>query len=146
MPSPSSPSSPPAPAGRGRRVVVAVLAVLVLVITAFLAWAASPMLAEPKPLAMASGDSAFTLSESADGVLLAPTHPTGTGLVFIAGARVEPAAYAYKLAGLAAAGVTVVIARPTLNFAIFEQRPLATFESLAPGSPSGSSAGTPSAG
>ena len=130
MPLPSSPSS--AAWGRVRRILTVALAALVVLATGFLAWASSPMLAESRPLAMAASDSAFTLTETPDGVLLVPSDPTGTGLVFIAGARVEPAAYAYKLAGLAAAGVTVVIARPALNFAILDPRPLAGFESLAP--------------
>ncbi len=88
---------------------------------------------EPGPLAAARADAAFTISESADGVLLVPRHPNRIGLVFLAGARVDPAAYADKLAGIADTGTTVVIARPTLNFAIFETRPLSTFTGLATG-------------
>ncbi|CAN5570255.1 alpha/beta hydrolase [soil metagenome] len=126
MPSPSSRSD------RGRRALSFVVAALVIATTGFLAWAASPMLAKPRPLAMARSDSGFTYAESADGVVLTPADPTGTGLVFISGARVEPAAYANKLGGLAEAGVTVVIVRPTLNFAIFDTRPLSDYESLAP--------------
>jgi pimeloyl-ACP methyl ester carboxylesterase len=122
MPSPSS----------SRRAVGIALAALVLLTTGFLAWASSAMTAEPRPLAMASADSALTLTETADAVVLTPSDPTPTGLVFLAGARVEPAAYAYKLAGLAEAGMTVVIVRPTLNFAVFEARPLSAFEALAP--------------
>jgi hypothetical protein len=110
------------------------LVLLVVGITAFLAWAASPMPPEAAPVAAARADSAITLTESADGVVLAPRSSNGTGFVFIAGARVDPAAYADKLRGLADAGVTVVIARPTLNFAIFELRPLSVFEGLAPDS------------
>lgn len=129
MPSPSSPAEP---SRRARRILLVALCGLLVLTIGFLAWAASPMLAEPRPLAMARSDSAFTLTETADGVVLAPRDPTGTGLVYFAGARVEPAAYAYKLSGLAEAGVTVVIARPALNFALFETRPLAEFEALAP--------------
>ncbi len=92
------------------------------------------MTAEPGPLAAAHADRDITVTESADGVVLTPKHPNGTGIVFLAGARVDPAAYAHKLSGVADAGVTVVIARPILNFAIFEFRPLSTFEGLAAGS------------
>jgi hypothetical protein len=116
---------------RIRTVGLIALGLLVVGIASFLAWAASPMPPEPAPLAAARADPAFTLTESADGVALLPRHPTGVGLVYLAGARVDPAAYAAKLSGLADAGVTVVIARPTLNFAIFELRPLSTFEGLA---------------
>jgi pimeloyl-ACP methyl ester carboxylesterase len=111
----------------------AALALLVVGIGSFLAWASSPMPPEPGPLASARTDGSFTLTESDDGVVLAPKNPNGTGLVFLAGARVDPAAYANKLAGIADAGTTVVIARPTLNFAIFETRPLSVFEGLATG-------------
>ncbi|MEO8713978.1 MAG: alpha/beta hydrolase [Acetobacteraceae bacterium] len=110
------------------------LASLVVGIAIFLAWASSPMAPEPGPLTASRADHAITLTETADGVALAPHSPNGTGLVFLAGARVDPAAYADKLRGLADAGVTVVIARPTLNFAIFETRPLSVFEGLAPDS------------
>ena len=116
---------------RIRLIGLAALALLVVGIASFLAWAASPMPPEHGPLDAARTDRSFTLSESADGVVLAPKDPNGTGLVYLAGARVDPAAYARKLSGLADAGVTIVIARPTLNFAIFELRPLSTFEGLA---------------
>jgi Alpha/beta hydrolase family len=116
----------------GRTVVAVVLAAAVLVITGFLAWASSPMTAEPGPLARAEAASAFTVVESVDGVALLPAQPTGDGLVYIPGARVEPAAYVSKLSDVAAAGITVVIARPALNLAIFETRPLSDFEALAP--------------
>ena len=116
---------------RIRPIGLAALALLVVGLASFLTWAASPMPPEPGPLDAARTDPSFTLSESADGVVLAPKDPNGTGLVYLAGARVDPAAYARKLSGLADAGVTIVIARPTLNFAIFELRPLSTFEGLA---------------
>lgn len=126
MPSRSSPT-------RARTALTIALAAVVLLAAGFLAWAASPMIAEEGPLADASTDPAFTLSETADSVVLTPADPTPTGLVFLAGARVEPAAYANKLGGLAAAGVTVVIVRPTLNFALFDARPLSDLEAAAPG-------------
>lgn len=116
---------------RVRIVGLTAFALLIVGIASFLAWAASPMPPEPGPLAAARTDPSFTLTETSDGVVLAPKSPTGVGLVYLAGARVDPAAYAHKLSGLADAGVTVVIARPTLNFAIFESRPLTTFEGLA---------------
>jgi pimeloyl-ACP methyl ester carboxylesterase len=120
------------PARRRIRVIGFIaLGGLVVGIASFLSWASLPMPAEPGPLASARADPAITLTESADGVVLAPKHPNGTGIVYLAGARVDPAAYADKLSGIVDAGVTVVIARPILNFAIFEFRPLSTFEGLA---------------
>jgi len=96
-----------------------------------LAYAASPMMAEDAPLAHARAT--VTVTETADAVVLTPDAPGDRGLVFLAGARVDPAAYADKLSGVAASGITVVIARPTLNFAILETRPFAAWEGLAPG-------------
>lgn len=104
-----------------------------MVVASGLAWAASPATAEPGSLAGASADRSFELTESPDAVVLTPTRPDGVGLVVLAGARVEPAAYAAKLSGLAEEGTTVVIARPILNFAIAEFRPLTDFTRLGPG-------------
>ncbi|NEM89738.1 alpha/beta hydrolase [Galbitalea soli] len=92
------------------------------------------MAAERGPWAAVRADPRIRVTETGDGVALIPSSvPTGVGLVFLAGARVDPEAYAAKLAPLVDAGVTVVIARPTLNFAIIESRPLSTFTALAPG-------------
>lgn len=113
-----------------RRILLAIGALLVAAIVGFVIFAESPMRAEAGPLAEAQ--EAVTVIESAEGVLLSPDEPTGTGLVFIAGARVDPLAYAATFSGLAEAGVTVVIARPILNFAILEVRGLDTFTNLAP--------------
>lgn len=116
---------------RARIAAVTIAAVLVAVTAGFLAYASSPMMAEEEALARA--EAAVTVTESAEGVVLTPANPNGEGLVFFAGARVDPAAYANKLSGVAESGITVVIARPTLNFAILETRPLSTWEGLAPG-------------
>lgn len=115
-----------------RRVLGRIGAVLFFVVIAaligFVLWAESPMRAEAGPLRAAETDPAFTYTETGTGVTLLPNEPNGTGLVFIAGARVEAPAYANTLSGLAEAGVTVVIVRPILNFAILEYRSLAAFE------------------
>lgn len=118
---------------RIRTVGLIAVGLLIVGIACFLAWASSPLPPDAAPLAAVRADSTLTVTESADGVVLAPDRPDGTGIVYLAGARVDPAAYADKLSGIADAGITVVIARPTLNFAIFETRPLAQFEGLAPG-------------
>jgi hypothetical protein len=114
------------------RTGVTVAAIVVASLAAgVLAWAASPLMAEQGALAEAR--TRVTITEHAEGVVLTPPRPSDQGLVFFAGARVDPAAYADKLSGVAASGVTVVIARPTLGFAILETQPLATWQGLAPG-------------
>lgn len=116
---------------RIRNVLIGVSVALAATTALGLAYASLPMMAEPGPLAHA--ESVVTVQTSSEGTVLTPDAPDGTGLVFFAGARVDPAAYADKLSGIAEAGGTVVIARPLLNFAILETRPLSTWESLAPG-------------
>lgn len=121
----------PWPSSRSVRRTAGGLAVIG--VAAALAWAASPFLAENAPLDEARALPGVTLTETADAVVLTPDDPTGSGLVFVAGARVEAAAYAHKLSGLAEQGITVVIARPILNFAIAEFRPLDHFTALGAG-------------
>ena len=113
-----------APLGAGTALI------LIAALVVFVLWAESPLRAEPGPLdEVLTSDIGYT--ETEEGVVLTPAEPNGTGLVFFSGARVEPAAYAAKLASVVEAGVTVVIVRPILNFAIFEYRPQADFENAA---------------
>lgn len=124
---------PPARRRLLKRVGLVGLAAALLALTAFLAWTGVIFEAEGEELAAVRDDPAVTLAESPDGLVLSPASgSSGTGLVFIPGARVEAAAYAGKLSGLAAAGVTVVIVEPLLNLAIADPRPLSTFTALAP--------------
>lgn len=121
---------------RARRIVlrigVTALAAGVLAAVGFVIWAEHPMEAEAGPLAAVRADPLLTYRDRGDAVVLTPTRPSGTGLVFLAGARVDAAAYAWKLSGIVDRGISVVIVRPTLNLAIFETRSLGTFERYDP--------------
>ncbi len=117
-----------------RRVGLIALAVGVLAIVGGIVWAANPMRAEAGPLAAVQADRGIEYRDAGDAVVLTPASPNGTGLVFLAGARVDAAAYAATFRGLADAGTAVVIVRPPLDFAILETRPLRDFEALAPAS------------
>jgi pimeloyl-ACP methyl ester carboxylesterase len=120
-------------ARRIRSLIGALCAVLLLAILAFAVYASTPFQPESAPLDRVRADTSLLVTESADAVILAPREgATGEGLVFLAGARVSPAAYADKLSGLAEAGLTVVIARPVFGFAILEWRPFTEFADLAP--------------
>ncbi|MEV8213029.1 alpha/beta hydrolase [Leifsonia sp. NPDC077715] len=79
-------------------------------------------------------DPAVSIHDAGDAVVMQPTgNASGTGLVFVPGALVDPYAYLYKLSGaVAETGLTVVITKPTLNLAFFDQRPLSTFTAHAP--------------
>lgn len=107
-----------------RRTGAILFFVVLAAIVGFVLYAESPMRAESAPLAAVTE----SYEQTDAGVVITPDDPDGTGLVFIAGARVDPLAYVAKLAPLADSGVTVVIVRPVLNFAILEYRPLDDFE------------------
>jgi pimeloyl-ACP methyl ester carboxylesterase len=115
-----------------RRVGVLALVAGVLAAIGSVIWAEHPMEAEAKPLAAVRADPLLRYRDRGDAVVLTPTRPSGTGLVFLAGARVDAAAYAWKLSGIVDQGISVVIVRPTLNLAIVETRPLSSFERYDP--------------
>ncbi|WP_431219037.1 alpha/beta hydrolase [Leifsonia xyli] len=110
-------------------------AVLALVVVGFLAWASTPMMGERDAALKAWRDPAVRIHDAGDAVVMEPTGtPSGDGLVFVPGALVDPYAYLYKLSGVVEkTGLTVVITKPTLNLAFFDQRPLSTFTAHAPG-------------
>lgn len=124
---------------RGRRVLKGVLwgllIVLVLGVGGIVAWSQiGVMRAEPGPLASVRDNPGITVEDADQGIVLAPADGvSGSGLVFIPGAKVDPWAYAALLQGLAEEGVTVVITRPWLNLAFFDPRGLDSFTSAAPG-------------
>lgn len=115
------------------RVLIAILLVFVLAIVALVTWANIVMQGERGPALLAWRDPQISIVSTDHSIVLSPTSgATGTGLVFIPGAKVDPYAYLYKLSGIVEKGVTVVITKPTLNLAFFDQRPLATFTADAP--------------
>ncbi|GAA3590422.1 alpha/beta hydrolase [Klugiella xanthotipulae] len=107
----------------------AIVVVLVLAV-AFLVWANSPMHGNRAAAIEVWKNPAVSVESTSTSIILTPTGgvANGTGLVFIPGARVDPYAYMNILSGVVAEeGVTVVITKPTLNLAFFDQRPLAAF-------------------
>lgn len=117
------------------RVAGALVVVLLLVVIGFLAWANTPMMGDRARAVDAWTNGAITITDEGDSIVMAPTGTaSGQGLVFVPGARVDPYAYLYKLSGAVAEdGLTVVITKPILNLAFFDQRPLETFTRHAPG-------------
>ncbi|NYF12864.1 hypothetical protein HDC34_001158 [Pseudoclavibacter sp. JAI123] len=109
--------------------------VFVAAIAAFLIWAnVGVMAAEPEPLASVTDDPAITIAEVDGSLVLSPTETASTtGLVFIPGAKVEPAAYAAKLSSLVTdEQMTVVIPQPLLNLAFFDTRTIDDYSAAAP--------------
>ncbi|GLK16375.1 alpha/beta hydrolase [Herbiconiux flava] len=113
---------------------LAIATLLVAVVVGFLVDAHTTYAAELEPVQAVAADPAVDIAWTHGDVVMTPTGPpNGTGLVFLAGAKVDPLAYADKLSGIVDSGTTVVIVRPILNFAILEFRPFSTFTELAPG-------------
>lgn len=130
----------PRPARRRRRILRWVLgsigALIVVAVVGFVVWSqVGVRTAEAEPVATVRADPGIHLAEDGAAIVMTPAaEPTGDGLVFIPGAKVDPWAYANTLSALVAEeGVTVVITKPWLNLAFFDVRPLSTFTDLAPG-------------
>ncbi|MGV8895938.1 MAG: alpha/beta hydrolase [Rhodoglobus sp.] len=120
---------------RRARQIFAVIAVIVLLaVVAFLFYSSMVMAGDRSQAIKAWVNPAITVTSTDHSVVLEPTGvASGSGLVFIPGAKVDPYAYMYKLSGIVeSSGVTVVITKPTLNLAFFDQRPLSLFEDDAP--------------
>ena len=114
---------------RALRVVGTVVSVLALVIVAFLVWSNSVMQGERPAALDVWRNPAVSVTSTDRSIILSPTgNPSGTGLVFVPGARVDPYAYMYTLSGIVEeTGATVVITKPTLNLALLDTRSLDAF-------------------
>lgn len=121
--------------GRVRTVLVCVLVVASLLIVGILAWANTVMAGERPASLAAYRNPSVVITSTEDAITLSPRdNASGTGLVFIPGARVDPYAYMYVLTGaVEASGATIVITKPTLNLAFFDTRALSTFTADVPG-------------
>ncbi|MGX5680002.1 alpha/beta hydrolase [Schumannella luteola] len=115
------------------RALVALVVVLVLLVVGVLFWANMVMRGERDAAIDAWTDPGVSIRSTDHSIVMTPTgEASGEGLVYIPGARVDPYAYMYVLSGAVTEGVTVVITKPTLNLAFFDQRPLDTFTADAP--------------
>lgn len=116
------------------RSAVVLAVVLVLAMVAFLFYSSMVLRGERPAAIRAWTDPAVEITTTDHSIVLSPTgQASGSGLVFIPGAKVDPYAYLYKLTGMVERfGATVVITRPTLNLALFDLRPLSDFTSDAP--------------
>lgn len=110
------------------------LTAFALVVIVFLAWANTVRVADRSAVDQVFANPNVTVTDTPTSVILAPADDAGDiGLVFIPGARVDPYAYLYKLAGtVEKTGATIVITKPVLNLAILDQRPLSTFTDAVP--------------
>ncbi|MGR0221235.1 alpha/beta hydrolase [Agromyces sp. ZXT2-6] len=119
---------------RAGTAVLAVIGVLVLVVVGFLVYASLVFEGDREASLDAWRSNGVEITGTGRSFVIEPTTgATDSGLVFIPGAKVQPSAYLYKMAGIAeATGMTVVITEPTLNLAFFDTRPLSDFTADAP--------------
>ncbi|TQJ30743.1 alpha/beta hydrolase [Microbacterium sp. SLBN-146] len=137
VPEPAHEPEPRRRRSRARRVIriagFSILGLIAAAIVTFLVWTNITYPAAPDGLAAAETDDRISLGGDDNLVVMSPAGgESEQGLVFLAGAKVEPKAYVSTFRDLAAAGVTVVIVRPILNLAIIEWRDLSEFTAAAP--------------
>ena len=111
------------------------LTALALGIVVILFWTQLVMPADRAAAQAVFDNPAVTVTDTAESVVIAPVDAASpAGLVFIPGAKVDPYAYLATLSGtVETTGMTVIITKPTLNLAFFDQRPLSAFTAAAPG-------------
>lgn len=118
---------------RAPKIIAAIVVVLLLVVIGVVTWAHIVLPGTRDKALVAWRDTSISIRSTDHSIVMTPTRgASGTGLVFIPGAKVDPYAYLYKLSGIVDDGVTVVITKPTLNLAFFDFRPLSTFTDDAP--------------
>ena len=117
------------------RTIAVILIIALLATTSVLFYASMVMRGDRLAAIEAWENPAVSITSTNHSIVIEPAGESAdVGLVFIPGAKVDPYAYLYKLSALAESdGVTVVITKPTLNLAFFDQRPLSTFTADAPG-------------
>lgn len=109
-------------------------AVVVVGVVAFVVWALTAYRADASTWQAVQADERISVASDGDLVVMTPSGESdGTGLLFFAGARFDPDAYAATFADVVAAGTSVVIVRPPLNLAILETRAFDDFTAEVPG-------------
>lgn len=120
------------------RVVLLSLAGLVsAAVLAFLVWSSIVMGPDQEALDRVRANASVAVARTDSAIVMTPTGSggdlSGTGLVFVPGAKVDAASYEATLAPLVGDGASVVITRPILNLAFFDLRSLESFTDQAPG-------------
>lgn len=121
-------------ARRLRTAGIWLLTVVLILCVCVAVWAHQVMAGDRQAALEVWHNDAITITDTEAAVVVEPSDGgSTTGLVFVPGAKVDPYAYLYKLSGIVEDGVTVVLTKPTLNFAILDQRSLETFTAAPPG-------------
>lgn len=108
-----------------QKILIIVALLLVVLIALFLVWANQVFTAEADMKAKILDT--VVVEQNDTRIVMKPVTANGIGIVFVPGAKVAADAYEYKLSGLVEKGYTVVITKPLLNLALFDQRSVSTF-------------------
>ena len=115
-----------------RLILIIVTGVLAAVFVGVIAYYSIPMRAEHRELESARNMPTVRYTDTANAIVLAPLSTVKKGIVLYPGGRVEPSAYAYKLANVAQSGVAVVIAKSPLHLAPLDWRSPSDYTGLVP--------------
>ncbi|HKX73412.1 MAG TPA: alpha/beta hydrolase [Candidatus Saccharimonadales bacterium] len=110
--------------------VFAGVGLLAAVLVGFITYYNLPMKAEARELGMAQNMMTVRYRDTPNAVVLAPLAEAKKGIVLYPGARIDPAAYAYKMSLVAQSGVAVVIVKPPLHAPPLDWRPIADYTGL----------------
>jgi len=109
------------------------LSALLVTIVGFLTWFHIVFTADRASTLEVYRDDRVVVQQQPGLVVMAPvSSASGHGVLYFPGARVDPHSYLYPLADVAASGVTVVIMKPLMNMALFDQRDLDTLTQFTP--------------
>lgn len=117
---------------RTKIIVIAAMAVPVVLCIGFVAYYNIPVKAEQKELAAARNMTTVRYTDTASAIILAPLTSAKKGMLLYPGGRIDPAAYAYKMAAIAQSGVVVVIAKPPLHLAPLDWRSPSHYTNMVP--------------
>lgn len=116
-----------------KKTAITICAGLVVVAAlGYVVWLLTPQSAQSAPLSAAKALSTVVYNDAPQAITLTPTLAPQKALLFYPGARIDPAAYAYKLSAVAEQGVAVVIAKPVAHFALLDSTSIASYEALLP--------------
>lgn len=109
----------------------AVGSVVFVVVAGFIIWFSMAAKPEPAPLQQAQNMLTVPYQDVGFAIVLNPAIAATKGIVLYPDARIDSAAYAYKMSGVAKLGVAVVIVKPLLHLPSLDIHGPADFESLA---------------
>jgi len=108
------------------------ISIVAVAIVGYVVWLLIPQNAQAVPLANTKVLPTVMYTDKPQAIVMTPALPPTTAILFYPGARIDPAAYAYKLSAIVQQGAAVIIAKPLFHFALLDATSAATYKSLLP--------------